>query len=64
VEDPEKYDDCWPEPPVEEVPISMREKLLLNKRKQADEEPNPHGQQEWTYVYDFENETEILGKKY
>ena len=64
VEDPEKYDDCWPEPPVEEVQVSMREKLRLNQKTQEEDEPNPHGQQEWSYIYDFEKETAYVGKKY
>ncbi|KAK3696702.1 hypothetical protein QZH41_013067 [Actinostola sp. cb2023] len=64
VEDPDKYDDCWPEPPVEEVPISMREKLQRNHVTHDGNEPNPHGQAGWSYIYDFEQETEIIGKRY
>ena len=27
-------------------------------------QPNPHGQEDWSYIYDFDNEPEPAGKKY
>ncbi|XP_048589595.1 uncharacterized protein LOC116604577 [Nematostella vectensis] len=64
IRDPEKYDDCWPEPPVEEVQLSMRQKLLKDKGDKAGFEHNPHGQEKWSYVYDYHREPKPAGKRY
>lgn len=63
VPDPEFYDECWPEPPVEEVQLSMREKLKLN-HGDLDGKPNPHNQETWTYMYDFDKDAGKALKKY
>jgi hypothetical protein len=64
VADPEKYDECFPEPEVEEVQLSMREKLKLNHVTHDGDQHNPHGQEEWSYIYDFDKEPKPAGKRY
>jgi len=63
VKDPDRYEDCFPEPPVEEVQLAMQEKLKLSA---GDPEggAHPHNHPTWEYVYDYEKTPILLGKKY
>ena len=63
IKDPERYEECFPEPPVEEVQLAMEEKLKLNS---GDPEggAHPHNHPNWEYVYDYEKTPAMLGKKY
>lgn len=63
VKDPDRYEECFPEPPVEEVQLALQDKLKLNA---GDPEggAHPHNHPHWEYVYDFEKTPVMLGKKY
>lgn len=63
VKDPGRYEECFPEPPVEEVQLAMEEKLKLTA---GDPEggAHPHNHPHWEYVYDYQKTPAMLGKKY
>ena len=63
VKDPDRYEDCFPEPLVEEVQLALQEKLKIDA---GDPEggAHPHNHPKWNYVYDFEKAPLMPGKKY
>ena len=63
VKDPDRYKDCFPQPPVEEIDLAMQDKLKLNAGD-PEGEAHPHNHPTWEYVYDYEKYSVILGKKY
>ncbi|XP_068700822.1 neuronal membrane glycoprotein M6-a-like [Montipora foliosa] len=63
VKEPDRYEECFPEPPVEKVDLAMQDKLKLNAGD-PEGRAHPHNHPHWEYVYDYEKSAEILGKKY
>ena len=60
--DPDHCDNCFPEPPVEEVELARQDKLKLNERD-PEGGVNPHNHPTWEYVYDYDKSIVILGKE-
>ena len=62
VKEADRYEDCFPEPPVEEVELAMQDKVKLNA---GDPEggAHPHNHPTWEYWYGYDQSTVIRGKK-